>query len=94
MTKAQLKEAYKAWNREISQQHFEEKDKIFKELQELNAEYGNGKKYCSASENMKHLIGSSKEWKAIDLYNRYNQIDGAFKALTDLALATQNFKIN
>ena len=93
MTKAQLKEAYKEWNRNLSSSHFNKRDEYFKELQELNAEFGDGKKWCSAVQNLKGLIGTEKEWRAFDLYDRLQQEEGAWEAFTNLAIATKNFEI-
>lgn len=93
MTKAQLRQKYLEWNHDLTESHFDKQDKYFKELQELNAEYGDGHKWCNAAQNLKGLIGTEKEWKAFDLYDRYQQTDGAWEAFTNFALATENFKI-
>jgi hypothetical protein len=93
MTKAQLKEIYREWNRDLSINHFDKRDEWFKELQELNGEYGDGHKWCDAALNLKGLLGTEKETKAFDLYNRIQQEEGAWEAFKNLALATNNFKI-
>ena len=93
MTKAQLREKYLAWNHDLTESHFNKADKYFKELQELNSQYGDGHKWCNAAQNLKGLIGTAKEGRAFDLYNWYQQIDGAWEAFTNFALATNNFKI-
>ena len=92
MTKAKLQEKYKKWNINIGKEDVEA-DEAFKKLQELNAEYGTGERWCSAALNLKGLIGTSKESRAFDLYNQIERAKGKMDALMDLALATDNFKI-
>lgn len=93
MTKAQLREAYVEWNKAITIELHDRCSEIFKQLQELNAEYGDGHRWCSITENVKHLIGTTKEMKAFDLMKEYNEINGKWEALVDLAVATKNFEI-
>lgn len=93
MTKAQLKAAYREWNHDLTVYHFEKRDEIFRELQELNATYGDGHKWCSEAQNLRGLIGTEKEGRAFDLYKKYQQIEGAWEAFTNLAKATKNFEI-
>ena len=49
MTKAQLKEKYLEWNREITKKRLRQ-DEIFKELQRMNKRYGSGTAYCSIAD--------------------------------------------
>ena len=53
MTKKQLKEAYTNWNREITKLG-ERKREIFKELQEMCAEKGDGNRWCCIEKLVAH----------------------------------------
>lgn len=92
MTKKNLQEKYKEWNRNIGIAD-KEADKAFTELQELNAKYGTGERWCSAFMNLKGLIGTEKECKAINLYNQIQEARGQMESLRALAVATNNFEI-
>lgn len=54
MTKKQLKEAYTNWNREITKLG-ERKREIFKELQEMCAEKGDGNRWCCIEKLVEEL---------------------------------------
>lgn len=92
MTKAKIKEAYQEWNRTRTREYFEERDKIFEELKELNSEYGDGHKWCNATQNLRGLIGTEKEDRAFRLYNRYHEIEGAHNSFVEFAIAVDNFQ--
>ena len=92
MTKAKLQEKYKEWNRNIGILD-RKADEAFTELQELNAEYGTGERWCNAFMNLKGLIGTAKETRAEMLYNQIQQARGQMESLRELALATNNFEI-
>jgi len=92
MTKAQLQEKYKEWNRNIGTLNNRAND-AFDELKDLNAEFGTGERWCDAFMNLKGLIGTEKEFRALTLYNQIQQARGQRDSLHDLAIATNNFEI-
>ncbi len=92
MTKASLKEKYKEWNRNIGILN-DKADDTFKKLQDLNAEYGSGERWCSAFMNLKGLIGTEKESIAEHMYNQIQQARGQMDSLIALAKMTNNFEI-
>lgn len=92
MTKAQIKEKYIEWNKEITKLA-DERDNIFKELQKLNVEHGDGTQSCSIDLLVIKLSHSGWAFKALQLYTRYCNIEGQKEALRKLALATDNMRI-
>jgi hypothetical protein len=96
MTKAQLKEQYLEWNRNIGKLEIR-KDEIFNEMQELNYSDGDGHKWCSMQTNFEGIVKFSKEkysvQKAFELIQERSFIEGQHEALKNLALATKNFEI-
>ncbi|MDO4292192.1 MAG: hypothetical protein Q4C65_03070 [Eubacteriales bacterium] len=92
MTKKQLKEKYTEWNKEISKLDTR-KTKIFHELQELCAERGDGKRWCSIEKLVEELTKTGNIYKAMNLVSEYYQIEGQNTALRNLAIATNNFDI-
>jgi hypothetical protein len=96
MTKQQLKEKYLEWNREIGKLDTR-KDVIFREMQELNAQYGDGKRWCSIQTNYEGIVKNTKDnlilQKCFNLISERSFIEGEHSALMKLALATNNFQI-
>lgn len=92
MKKTKLKEKYKEWSHKINVEDMDA-DEAFTELQELNAKYGTGERWCSAATNLKCLIGTKKETLAFILYDKILIARGKMDAFTDLAIATNNFEI-
>lgn len=94
MTKANLKNLYKEWNKEISKLYIE--DTTLKEMQELNAKYGTGHKWCSWEVLLKDLIMTgdvATKDKAIKLYSEHIMIETRKEELRKVAIATNNFEI-
>lgn len=92
MTKKQLKEKYTEWNKEITKAG-ERQTEIFRELQELCAEKGDGKRWCSIEKLVEELAKTGNIYKAMNLVSEYYKIEGQNEALRDLAIATNNFGI-
>lgn len=92
MTKAKLQEKYKEWNRNIGILN-KRADEAFNELKDLNEEYGTGERWCDAFMNLKGLIGTEKEIRALTLYNQIQQARGQMDSLLELAKSTNNFEI-
>lgn len=92
MTKKQLKEKYTEWNKEITKAG-ERQTEIFRELQELCAEKGDGKRWCSIEKLVEELTKTGNIYKAMNLVSEYYKIEGQNEALRDLAIATNNFGI-
>lgn len=92
MTKKQLKEAYTNWNREITKLR-ERKREIFKELQEMCAEKGDGNRWCCIEKLVEELTKKGYVYTAMNLISEYYNICGQEEALLNLALATNNFEI-
>lgn len=97
MTKQQLKEKYTEWNIEIGKLE-ERKTFIFHELQRLNFEHGDKNKWCSLQSNLESLIKNCDNkgitYKAFELVSESYKIEGQQEALYNLAIKTNNFKIN
>ena len=66
MTKKQLKEAYTNWNREITKLG-ERKREIFKELQEMCAEKGDGNRWCCIEKLVEELTKKGYVYTAMNL---------------------------
>ena len=92
MTKAQLKEKYTEWNKEISKLE-ERKTEIFHELQDLCKEKGDGHRWCCLEKLVEELAKTGNTYRALALFAEYNEICGKHEALKDLAIATNNFEI-
>lgn len=92
MTKKQLKEKYTEWNKDITKAG-KRKTEIFHELQELCAEKGDGKRWCSIEKLVEELAKTGNIYKAMDLASEYYKIEGQNEALRDLAIATNNFEV-
>ena len=95
MTKAQLKEKYTEWNKNIGKLG-ERKNEIFRELQELCAEKGDGRKWCSITKLTEELMkraDNNTSFKVMDLVSEYYMITGQEEAFRNLAIATKNFEI-
>ena len=95
MTKAQMKEKFSEINREVSIAYHE--NNLLEALQNLNAECGDGNKYCSADlclmgilkHNNMHTLYADK---ALNLYHRYTVINARWDMLIEILHATDNFK--
>lgn len=93
MTKAQLKEKYLEWNREITKKE-DRQNEIFHTLQEINHNIGDGHKWCSMAQNIKGIAGAGQSIEyALQLFAEYNMIEGQKEALKNLATSTANFNI-
>lgn len=93
MTKQTLKDKYTNWNKAITLLS-EREMTIFREMQKLNAEYGDGYKWCSMNANMEGLIKKGYDsCKVYELIAEYNNIKGRNEALREFAIATKNFEI-
>lgn len=92
MTKQQLKEKYNQWNVEMGNNSTEANKIIFNKMQEL-AKENEIPAYCSMDYLLKLLIPTKDCNKAIELYGKYNENIGKQKALKELAISTENFKI-
>lgn len=92
MTKRQLKEKYTEWNKEITELDTR-KTEIFRELQELCVERGDGKRWCGIEKLVEELTKTGNIYKAMNLVSEYYQIEGQQDALRKLAIATNNFEI-
>lgn len=92
MTKKALKEKYKQWNKEISALE-ERQREIWRELQEMNAEKGDGHKWCCMEKLIEGLTKAGLTYKAMNLASEYYKIEGQHEALRNLATATNNFEI-
>jgi hypothetical protein len=93
MTKQQLKEKYIQWNIEISNTR-ERNTEIFHEMQQI-ARDNNLVVYCSMEMLLGELIQHNiKVDRVLQLYALYYRNEGKQQALHDLAIATDNFKIN
>lgn len=92
MTKAALKEKYTAWNIEISRLD-DKKSEIWKKLQDMCEEYGDGKRWCCLQKLIEELVKAGKVYQTMDLVSEYYKIEGQQEALKNLAIATHNFDI-
>lgn len=92
MTKAQIKEKYIEWNKEITKLEGQQ-EYIFNKLKELNVEHGDGTESCSIDMLVIKLSKSGWAFNALQLYTRYCNIEGQKEALRKLALATDNMRI-
>lgn len=92
MTKKELKEKYTEWNKEISALE-DRKNEIWRELQEMNAEKGDGLKWCCMEKLIEGLTKAGLVYKTMNLVSEYYMIEGQQEALRNLAIATRNFEI-
>lgn len=92
MTKAQLKEKYTEWNKEISALDAR-KTEIFHKLQDLCFEKGDGNKWCGIERLVEELSKAGHIYEAMNLVSEYYEICGKHEALKDFAIATNNFEI-
>lgn len=92
MTKKELKEKYTEWNKEISALE-DRKNEIWRELQEMNAEKGDGHKWCCMEKMIEGLTKAGLVYKTMNLVSEYYMIEGQQEALRNLAIATRNFEI-
>jgi hypothetical protein len=92
MTKKELKEKYTEWNKEISALE-DRKNEIWRELQEMNAEKGDGHKWCCMEKLIEGLTKAGLVYKTMNLVSEYYMIEGQQEALRNLAIATRNFEI-
>lgn len=92
MTKQQLKAAYTEWNKEITKLD-NRKTEVFRELQELCAEKGDGHRWCSIEKLVEALAKTGNVYKAMALVSEYYEICGKEEALRSLAIKTNNFDI-
>lgn len=92
MTKKQLKSKYNEWNQNIGKLS-EYKQQIYKELQDLNVEKGDGKRWHSLDLLVEGLSINGLAYHATKLLSEYYTIEGKEEALRELALSTDNFKI-
>lgn len=92
MTKKQLKEKYTEWNKEIAKLDTR-KTNIFRELQELCAEKGDGHRWCCMEKLVEELAKTGNIYRAMGLASEYYKIEGQETAFRNLAIATNNFEI-
>jgi len=92
MTKAQLKEKYLEWNREIGALD-DRKTEIFHTLQDMCVEKGDGHRWCSLEKLVEELVKKGCIYQVMPLISEYYMISGKHEALMSLALATDNFNI-
>lgn len=92
MTKKELKEKYTKWNKEISALE-DRKKEIWRELQNMNAEKGDGHKWCCMERLIEGLAKTGFVYVAMDIASEYYRIEGQQEALKNLAIATNNFEI-
>lgn len=92
MTKKALKERYTQWNKEISALEERQKE-IWKELQSMNEEKGDGHKWCCMEKLVEGLAKAGLTYQAMNLASEYYKIEGQHEALKNLAIATNNFEI-
>lgn len=94
MTKAQMKENVSKLNRQITKAAAE--DNSLAQLQELCAEHGDGKKWCSWDECLRKILMNSTDKivinRAISIYTEHIYIQGKSDALTNFLIATNNFE--
>lgn len=91
--KAMTKKEHEAIQKEFNRlsDYRAKANEAFVRLQELNAEEGTGRRYCSAEQNYKELLSVGKDYTFI--YNDYVKANGMEMALTRLGttLAELNF---
>lgn len=87
-----MKEKYTEWNKEISALE-DRKNEIWRELQEMNAEKGDGHKWCCMEKLIEGLTKAGMVYKTMNLVSEYYMIEGQQEALRNLAIATRNFEI-
>lgn len=92
MTKKQLKEKYTEWNKGIMKAG-ERQTEIFRELQELCAKKGDGKRWCSIEKLAEEPVNTGNIYKVMNLVSEYYKIEGQNEALRNFAIATNNFEI-
>lgn len=94
MTKATLKAMYQERANEV----FNEKwnDTTLKELQEINAEHGDGHRWCSWDECLKGIMKGGNDRaidKALEIYRRHIAMDTLEDEYRHIALKTNNMNI-
>lgn len=92
MTKKALKEKYTEWNKGISALDARQRE-IWKELQEMSATRGDGKRWCCMEKLVESLTKAGLTYQAMEKVSEYYQIEGQKEALKNLAIATNNFEI-
>ena len=92
MTKKALKEKYTEWNKEISALE-NRKNELWRKLQDMNAEKGDGHKWCCMEKLVEGLAKAGLIYQAMNLASEYYKIEGQHEALKNLAIATNNFEI-
>lgn len=94
MTKAKMKENMSVVNRKVSTEYCT--NQYLKELQTLCVNYGDGHKWCSydkcLTEIIKNCCDESIIRKALNLYTKYIECKAKWDMLTDVLVATDNFK--
>lgn len=64
-----------------------ERDRIFKELQQMNADHGDGHKWCSVDANLEGISthgGKDQQSRALWLYRRYFEAEAKKDLLREL----------
>lgn len=92
MTKKELREKYIEWNKEIGKLEGRKRE-IFRDLQDMNAEKGDGHKWCCIQRLIEGLIKADEVYQTMELVSEYYGIEGQEEALRNLATATKNFEI-
>ena len=92
MTKAQLKEKYTEWNKEITALD-ERKKEIWEKLKDLCEEKGDGNRWCCMERLVEELTKNGAVFQTMNLVSEYYNIEGQEEALRKLAIATDNFNI-
>lgn len=92
MTKAQLKEKYMEWNKDISALDGRQTE-IFNTLQNMCAEKGDGHKWCVFEKLIEELAKRGLVYQVMPIISEYFEINGKKEALIALAQATNNFDI-
>jgi len=92
MTKKALKEKYTEWNKEISALE-NRKNELWRKLQDMNAEKGDGHKWCCMEKLIEGLTKAGLVYATMNIVSEYYKIEGQQEALRNLAIATNNFEI-
>lgn len=94
MTKAKMKENFGKINREVGKEHID--NTYLEQLMNINAEYGDGHKWCSPDYCLIGIMQNCTERKiidrALDVYRKYIAADAKWDMLTDTLLAVNNFE--
>lgn len=93
MTKLQLKEKYLEWNINNGLKVEKRNDEIFREMQQL-AENNGFTAWFGMDSLLKELMITKDCEKALELYAEYHKNKGRRESLFELAILTENFKIN